>query len=182
MSYTEIYKFKKDGDAECVAEIRNAHRGAMKIWLTIEERYLPPNVNPLLPNMPFSRMFDFGTDKNKEIWDLFYSPKLNVVDRIVLGSTFDNVIVERADIYKLLMAFRLFNGETSLKEQASEIEVILKNDPDLIAIAWNQTSVNCDVWISLTNEYDSDGNRRPYNLFKHKSHWSLFEHIRKQKY
>ena len=32
MSYTEIYKFKKDGDVVCFSEIKNAWRNGQRIF------------------------------------------------------------------------------------------------------------------------------------------------------
>lgn len=74
----------------------------------------------------------------------------------------DKVIVFKEDIPKLIVAFNAFPGETSIKDQAIAIQQILETDEDFIAIAWNQTSVNCDVW-------------QPYNLNKQTEHWNLFE-------
>lgn len=79
----------------------------------------------------------------------------------------------KKDLPKLIDMFRKFEGETSLKEQADLIENAFKNDDDLIAVAWNQTSVNGDAWES--EETDEDDNFLPYNLLKHNKHWNLFE-------
>lgn len=178
MSYTEIYKFKKDGDAECVATVKNAFRGGMAIWLIVEKRYLPKYV-PTWATMlgdtskEYSRISDFSGNGSKEIWSLFDSEIISETDNIVLGSTFDNVVVMKEDIPKLIEAFRNFEGETSLREQADIIEDVYQNDEDLLAIAWNQTPVNGDVWVS--DETDDDGEHLPYNLLRDEGHWDLFE-------
>jgi len=179
MSSTELYKFKKDGTAEYFAEVKNAFRGASAIWDIIEKRYLPKYIPSWATNreLPYSRTSDASNRQAmNEIWDLFNSPNISDTDNIVLGSTFDNVIVMKDDIPKLLIAFREFEGETSLKEQADLIEQTYNIDSDLIAIAWNQTSVNSDAWLS--SEFvvnDDDEYYLPYNLFKHEGHWNLFE-------
>jgi hypothetical protein len=179
MSYTEIYKFKKDGNAECFAEIRNAYRGAMLVWRIIEKKYLPPYIPTWVmgdTSQEYSRASDFAGNGLKEVWGLFDAGKLSEVDKIALGSTFDNVVVMKQDLPKTIEAFRVFEGETSLKEQADAIEKELENDGDFIAIAWNQTSVNCDAWISDETGLDEDGEEiyLPYNLLKHDKHWNLF--------
>jgi hypothetical protein len=180
MSYTEIYKFKKDGDAQCFAEVKNSWRGAMAVWSHVEKRYLPK----FIPSWAFgdysreySRTSDMMGGSIKEIWELASSDKVSEIDKIVLASTFDNVVVMKDDIPKLIEAFRTFEGETSLKEQADLIEDAYKNDDDLIAISWNQTSVNGDAWISDETAIDEDGDEiyLPYNLLNHKKHWNLFE-------
>lgn len=180
MSYTEIYKFKNTGESECFAEVKNAFRGAMAVWRTIEKKYLPkymPSWARGDDSQEYSRTSDFMGDGIEEIWGLFKSGKLSETDKICLGSTFDNVVVMKDDLQSLCNAFRAFDGDTSLKDQAEKIEEAFKNDTDLIAIAWNQTSVNCDVWQSDETGLDEDGEEiyLPYNLLKHDKHWNLFD-------
>ena len=180
MSYTEIYKFKKGGDAEKFASVKNAFRGAMAIWVNIEKRYLPKHIPYWAINntsKEYSRISDVSVPSAvEEIWNLFESKGVSEVDKIVLGSTFDNVVVMKEDLPKLIDAFRKFEGETSLKEQADLIENALNNDDDLIAIAWNQTSVNGQAWESDETSFDVDNEvyYLPYNLLKHDKHWNLF--------
>ncbi len=182
MSYTEIYKFKKDGHAEFLDEVKNAFRGAMAIWIIVEKRYLPkytPDWASIFDDSTrdFSRTSDFRGDKIQEIWDLHTNSKVSEIDKIVLGSTFDNVVVMKKDIPRLIEAFRSFEGETSLKEQAVIIEDAFKNDKDLIAIAWNQTSVNGDAWESDDLGVDDEGEEYylPYSVLTGTKHWDLFE-------
>lgn len=174
MSYTEIYKFKQNGDSEFLDETKNAFRGAMAIWEFIEKKYLP-KFAPLWAmgdtSKEYSRITDlFGV---KEIWGVYDSDKISEIDKIVLGSTFDGVIVMKDDIPKLVDAFNNFDGETTLKEQATLIEEAFETDDDLIAIGWNQTSVNCNPWLS--DEEDEDGEYLPYNILRGDKHWNLFE-------
>jgi hypothetical protein len=176
MSYTEIFKFNSRGKAEDIGEVHNSWRGAMAIWNIIEEKYLPPFFPKWgTPGEKYHRTScDMGTNTIiREIWDLYNDDRLSNIDNIVLGSTFDNVIVMRKDIPRLLNAFYEFEGETSLKEQAEIIGKALADDPKLMAIGWNQTSVNSDPWVI----YDKRDRIRPYNIKKDTKHWSLFENI-----
>lgn len=178
MSYTEIYKFKKDGNAQVFAEVKNAFRGAMAVWQAVEKRYLPKyKPSWAFDDKEYSRVSDIMGNGLKEVWALFDGDKLSETDKIVLGSTFDNVVVMKDDLPKLIEAFRKFEGETSLKEQADLIEAAYKDDDDFIGIAWNQTSVNSDAWESDEVATDEDGEEYypPYNLFKQDKHWNLFE-------
>jgi hypothetical protein len=179
MSSTELYKFKKDGTATYFAETKNAFRGASAIWDIIEKRYLPKYIPSWATNAKdeYSRTSDYSNrEAMNEIWGLFYSDNVSGTDIIVLGSTFDNVIVMKEDMQKVIIAFREFEGETSLKEQADLIEEAYNTDEDLIAIAWNQTSVNSDAWMSSELIVtDDDEYYLPYNMFKHEGHWNLFE-------
>lgn len=184
MSYTEIYKFKKDGDAELVAETKNAFRGAMAVWNILDEKYLPPFIPSWAtlmndPNKRYYRSADIFGNGIKEVWGLFDDEKVSNIDKVVLGSTFDNVIVMKDDLPKLIDCFRKFEGDTSLKEQADYIEECFKNDDDLIAIAWKQTSVNGDAWMSDELGEDEGGEEcyLPYNILKHDKHWGLFQDI-----
>jgi hypothetical protein len=174
MSYTEIYKFNKEGNAQRFAETKNAFRGAMAVWQIVEKRYLPKYVpawaGMMSGNHEYSRVSDFSGQAIKEIWNLIDSESVSETDKIVLGSTFDKVIVLREDVPKLIQAFREFEGETSLKEQADYIEKELNADEDLVAIAWNQTSVNGDMW----ETYEEEKGSRPYNMLSDTGHWSLF--------
>jgi hypothetical protein len=190
MSYTEIYKFNKEGNAECFAEVRNAFRGAMAIWMSVERRYLPDYIPSWAIGYPsgetpteHTRVADMMGEGLKEIWALFENSKVSEVDKIVLGSTFDNVIVMKKDLPILIKAFREFEGETSLKKQADLIEEVFKNDQDLLAIGWDQTSVNGDAWQSDETVLDENNIEiySPYNLLKHNKHWDLFNEIKDQK-
>lgn len=183
MSYTEIYKFKKNGDSEFIGETQNAFRGAMAIWSIIEERYLP--------KQRFPRVND--TTEIKEVWKLYESEEISEVDKLVLATTFDRVIVKKEHIPLVLDAMRKFEGSTTLKEQADIIEDTYKNDEDLIAIAWNQTSVNHGYWESDTSilhselekdhplyeeDYADDEEYEvypPYNIFKEDKHYEIFD-------
>lgn len=174
MSYTEIYKFKKNGDAVSFAEIKNAFRGAMAVWDILDKKYLPP----FKPSWAFSteQKYSRSIDREgaKEIWALHESDKVSETDKIVLGSTFDKVVVLRENIPELIKAFREFEGETSLKEQADLIEMEFNKDKKMLGIAWNQTSVNGDNWENFGG-YNRNDNAIPYNILTMTDHWSLFE-------
>lgn len=165
MSYTEIVGFNKEGDAYSQADIHNAFRGAMAVWRAMEEKYLHVG--------RFSRCV-MGSEKDmKEIWDLAGSEKVSDNDKICLASTFDNVVVKKKDFQKVINAFREFDAETSLKEQADVLEEMLA-DEDCIAVAWNQTSVNENTWLSGGGYDEEKDEYAPYNLFKGEKHQYIF--------
>ena len=82
----------------------------------------------------------------------------------------------KKDLPKLIEAFRNFEGETSLKDQADILEKALSDD-DLLAVAWNQTSVNGGAWESGNIGKNEDGEEAylPYNILTMEKHWDLFE-------
>lgn len=182
MSYTEIYAFEKDGNACFYSEVRNAWRGAMAIWRTLEEKYLLSLPFPSgwsLVNRDrnyYSRTTATITDADamKEIWDLAKDERLSENERIVLKTTFDYVVVKKEDLPKVIDAFNDFEGETSLKEQA-EILVKMFNDDDVIAVGWNQTSVNGDTWGNFGGYDEEKYEDIPYNILTMDKHWFLFD-------
>ena len=174
MSYTELFKITKTGNVKKFDEVHNSWRGAMSIWRILEERYLPslPSPNWLKESEPryYSRC-GFDGDMS-EIWKLPFSTKMTEIENIVMLSTFDWVIVNRSNILKIINAFREFDGETSLKEQADLIETLYKKDKKFIGICWNQTSINGDTW--------KDSDWKPYNVLRNNKHWELFSELEKK--
>jgi hypothetical protein len=186
MSATEIYGFDQDGDAHQVGEVENAWRGAMAIWAEVERRYLPEYIPEWAKGMSndfiqrfhkdgFSRLTDvLNLDAMKEILELFEKNEVSLVNKIVLGTTFDHVVVKREDMPRLMEAFRAFEGNTSLKEQADIIQAMYESG-EWVAVAWNQTSVNADTW----DQFDFDEDKaEPYNLNRFDKHWFLFDGIK----
>lgn len=182
MSYTELYRITKGGKVVQFAETHNSHRGAMAIWMIMEKKYLHPYFPSWATQMPENDRYYrcCGGDKEAltELWDLIDKNFVSFNDKVVLGSTYDNVYVKRENIDELLTCFDEFGGETSLKEQANEIRELIKFDKKFIGIAWNQTSINGDVWLSPFRK-DNDGYPRTYNIFKDKGkHWELFDYLK----
>lgn len=195
MSYTEIFGFDKDGNAYSQADVKNAFRSGMAIWNAMEEKYL-------LPYVPqYARKIGITTSKEcesvlgykptrcssimekgamDEIWGLAYRSDVSDVDKICLFTTFDNCLVKKDDISKVIEAFRSFEGETSLKEQADILEQMYLDD-DCIAVGWNQTSVNGDTWGNFGG-YDEDNDEPiPYNCLTGTNHYWLFDEVNSSK-
>lgn len=93
--------------------------------------------------------------------------------KVALASTFDNVIIKKENMPKLISAFREFRGETSIKEQADIIEKML-NDENCIAVGFNQTSVNDDTWTNFGGYDEEKDEEIPYNILTGERHWELF--------
>lgn len=193
MSCTEIYAFGKDGNAFLYDTVRNAWRGAMAVWNTMEERYLPLYVpeyvfhcnwyRPCMGNADIiahlgftpSRLFPRSgrEDRSCEIWNLCKSEDVPERDRIVLATTLDDVLVQRAGFQKVIDAFLNFGGETNLAEQAKVLQKAL-DDENIIAIGWNQTSVSADHWANAGGYDDERDEEIPYNCLTMTEHWWLF--------
>jgi hypothetical protein len=170
MSYTEIFGFGKEGNAYFAGETPNSHRGAMMVWRTMEQKYLPP--------LRFSRCSSDDEEEFGQVIGLYKDPRVSLTDKIVLMTTFDKVLVKKEDLLRVILAFEVFEGETSLKEQA----VILRrmfDDDKCIAVGWNQTSVNSDTWVSYNYDEEKE-EHTPYNCLKQNDHWWLFDEIKEE--
>ena len=158
MSYTEMFGFNKEGNAYDLADIRNSWRGGMAVWNYLYNKYFGEN----FPSFTFSgNPFD---NLNKVFEDM---PEH---EQIVLLTTYDYALIKRENFQQVVDAFRKFEGEASLKEQADVIEEAL-TDEDCMAIGWNQTSVNSAFW---TGDYDEEIDEyTPYNINIGDKHWYL---------
>ena len=205
MSTTEIYVFGKDGFARYYAETRNAWRGAIAIWSFLEEKYLPPYIpdyvtgcNWFYPSTTpqevekrlgykptrLSPTFKKGNNPTQEIWDLADDLRLSRHERIVLHTTFDHCLVKKEDIPVVVKAFRTFEGETSLPEQADILDHIAQED-DVIAVGWNQTSISADNWGCFGDYNQEEGDYLPYNCLHPSERWWhywLFDELKEEKH
>lgn len=184
MSYTEIYGFDLKGNANFEAEVRNAFRGGMAVWRIMELRHLPPL--PPKYGMECHRYstFPVGGAENplKEVWALADNLDIPVDQRIVLFTTFDNCLVKKQDLPRVIAALRAFEGEdhkgeTNLGEQADVLEQIAA-DPEVIAVGWNQTSVNADTWSNAGGYDDVKDEPIPYNCLTGDAHYWLFDELK----
>lgn len=197
MSCTEIYAFDLEGNARLYGEVRNSWRGSMAVWCILENRHLPPFVpwyvkfcNWYHPDMaseeverrigykPSRALCHGGKEEPaREIWNLVDSPDIPEHEKIVLYTTFDHCLVRAENLPAVIAAFRQFDGDTSLKEQADILQKAA-DDPEVIAIGWNQTSVNADTWSSIGG-YDSVKDEPiPYNCLTGDAHYWLFDDLK----
>ena len=171
MSYTEIYSFNRDGFAESAGEVWNATRGAWVIWTTMEKRHLPPFT---ISGFTLSRLNKMDTAE--EVWQLAVNKAVPEHERIVMLSTMDKCLVKKENLPKLIEAFRKFEGDTSLPEQADILEKLLADD-DCIAVGWNQTSVSAPIWYRYDEEKDEE---IPYNCLTGTDHFWLFADLNEE--
>ena len=181
MSTVEIYGFNRDGICDRYVEVRNAWRGAMAVWMDLEKRYLPPYYlrtddgrETQLAVSRVTAMASRGENPMREIWDLTNNDALAEAEKIVLTSTFDNVLVKAEDCKEVIEAFRAYPGDTNLKEQADAIERLIA-DPECTAIGWNQTSVSADNWMNAGGYDEETEESIPYNYMTMEGHWWMFE-------
>lgn len=173
----QIYKFNLSGEVDLISEIDDIFNGCFSIWNYFDEKYLEPIENPYtvknsLKEKRFFRSYDLlKQDSLKEIFELFDTDKLTRNEKIILGSTFDRIIVKKENIEELINAFNSFDFDSNLKEQSKIISEEFKKDKNLLGICWNQNS-NRNNWIM----FDDNGNEYKYNL-KLNIHINLFKII-----
>lgn len=151
MSCVEIFKFDKEGNSETYGQVKNSWRGAMAIWEIMGKKYCGHGAS----------IFDIN--KMREIWNLVDNQIVPVHERIVLFTTLDKCLVKKEDIPKTVEAFRKFDGNTSLEEQALILEKIYQDD-DCIAVGFHQNSVSCEQWFG-------------YNCLHKEEHFWLFDEL-----
>jgi hypothetical protein len=199
MSYTEVYRFKKNGEAQLFDEHRNAHRWAMAIWIIMEELYLPVYIPEWAKGLPasmkkeaYSRSGGLDGDAIKEIWNIYKDPNVPKRDKLVLGSTFDEVIILKENLAELIQAYRDFGKETNglkikaydnnewssgCEEIANILEEALK-DEETIAVAFG-ISLSSNQWSD--GSYDEETEEYlPYNILTQDNHWNLFEDFKEE--
>lgn len=194
MSTVIIYGFNQEGVCSYEAEVHNAWRGAIAVWKALEKKYLPqyrPRYVPAsVPDDEVEAWLGYSAsrlssisdpDAMKDVWNLFEAENVSGADKIVLGTTLDNVLVRRENIPKVIEAFEEFDkeheGETNLKQQADELRDFYDDD-EVSAVGWNQTSVNGDDWSNtgeIVRDEDGDEIGGPYNFNTGKKHWWLFD-------
>ena len=110
MSHIEIFKFDENGDSESYGEVSNAWLGSMRVWNILGEKYCGHGAS----------LFDMG--QMEAIWNLVDDKSVTYDEKIVLFTTFDKYLVKKEDIPKVIDAFRKFEGNTNLNEQADVLE------------------------------------------------------------
>ncbi|EJG7554940.1 hypothetical protein [Listeria monocytogenes] len=162
MSSTNIHVVRANGDVEIYAEVKNSFAGAMKVWNSLNAKY------DFRDNL-FTEFKKTFSSFNKGVYEDF--------ENVVLGSTFDNVIVKKEDIQLLIAAYEKYIDEFDGSNLGLQIEIFrqIENKADAIGIAWCQTSVCDDLW---DFGYDEEKDELiPYNIYKGDDHWFLFDNI-----
>lgn len=171
MSYTGIYAILSDGSLSHYKDISNSWLGAFNIWDELSKRYLNKKASEMMSK----------EGEIQELWDMVRDESVPKSARIVLASTYDNVLVKKENIQILIDAMETFCENFNAGSLPKQIE-ILRNiqSENILAVAWNQTSVSY-TW--YTNRYEEcpccgnpiDDDELPYNINIDSKHWYLFE-------
>lgn len=151
MSQTIIFAFDKDGASREYGYTKNSWRGAWAVWDIMGKRHLGIGASII------------NESAMQKIWDLMDDKRVPMNERIVMGTTFDRCLAKNEDIPKVIKAFREFDGDTSLKEQADILQEIYDTG-DYMAVGWHQNSGSCEMWYE-------------YNFVTEDNHWWLFDEL-----
>lgn len=163
MSKTELYSVNKNGNVMLYGEVQNSWLGGMHVWNSLNEKYA----------LNDGMMFGF-----KKTWGNFNKGFYEEYEDVLLGSTFDNVLVLKENFDQLICNFEKYLAVYPNSNFGQQIEVIqvMKRDDDVIGVAWCQTSVANTLW---DFRYDEEEDKTiPYNIFKGDKHWNLFEELK----
>ena len=184
MSYTELYIVPKEGSLRPFTEFQNAYGGAWFVWNAMYEAY---------EKRPGEFMHQDSV--LKRVWDLWKDERTEFFEKAVMGSTFDRVMVRREHWPLLAECMEMFYKKhydpakgvvCSIGTQARVLKELFEKAPeDIVAVCWNQTSVNGGYWyVPNENAPDDDDeeseeeNERGYDISKDKKdHWFLFDEL-----
>ena len=174
MSRTELYIVKNTGDLELYKEFGNSHRGASLLWNNLTKKYI-------------NTSYSWISMKKKEmerLWRLDQDPRVSREEKVIFISTFDHFLIKKENLHLFIEACEevykknYFEDIGHFKNYPEVMREIMKLE-DVIAIAWNQTSVCSDVWYvyDVCTHCDDGTIQRDYNILKDKNHQFLFEYL-----
>ncbi len=159
MSYVEIYSVKPNGEVVGAFEVRNAMAGALFIWEHLREKY------------------GVGSAFNYDpLWKLFTDDRMDLADKIVLGLTFDKVIIKRENLPPTVHALQKFISIHSTPTLVGIVDALAKlaEDPECMGVCFNHTSVAASYWEKWDEETDQG---RHYDLNADPGHWFLYDEL-----
>lgn len=182
MSETTLKVVMPDGDVMSAVTFRNSHGFAMFIWQRLIERYHVRG--------PYIAFREGEKDQFENLWSGVAKGTIAVEpwEYNVLVSTYDKVLIRRADFELLVRSYRKFHDHYDTGKYvnhcpgiASAITSCLEDpdNADIQAIGFQQTSTSENLFPSKLlectcgNEEDdcTCEENRPYNINKDTGHW-----------
>lgn len=152
MSRTELYTIRRrDGRLQSCGDANNAWRGAMIIWHSLEEKYLPSlplqESDKMMGNTYRSRFSPFTPKEEKDrFWRLERDPRLTWQERIVLATTYDFAVIFYEDLPEVADAYEQVEFATENMKKQAEIMREVYGDgkrKDIGGVYKLETSVCC---------------------------------------
>ena len=169
MSYTELYYVTPKKKVVAHAEFHNSHLGAMRVWVNLYKKYFQDRIAETKKLHGYEPSGPISQEDYSILWKLFEKTDIPVDERAVLGSTFDQVILEKEHFdrfYEDCMKYAVYYPAGSLLYQATTIQKLSKRN--VIGVCWNHSSVNGDMYDQLKG------------WAKNNELWSLYKNIDKK--
>lgn len=167
MSSTTIKLIWSNRTIEDVRELSNSHGFAPFIWSSVCEQYLGSSSAWLF--------------NDKALWPLWRDERLPLHWRMVLGSTYDQVVIEAKDFLEMAKAYREFVSDVGRRNRECHLIAIAylmeklaaRANPDLVGMCFHVTSTTSDPWTTWNEELEES---EPFDFENaEKPAWSLFE-------
>ena len=168
MSRTTLYGFGADGTIERHIEFSNSSGSASRVWDSLAVKYL--DWEP----------FTWVNHRAEPLWKLWKHLHVPEQQRAVLLSTFDRATVAAGNFVRMAEAFEAFDAALPTKpEYSNHLPVIAETlrqwaGGELIAAAWQQTSVSEDLWYPWNADTEES---ESYNLLSGTDHFEVFEKL-----
>jgi hypothetical protein len=164
MSRTTVKIIDDDYRIKDIAELSNSWGSAAFVWTALAKKYLEDE-------MAFFR------EGGKQLWALVDDERLSDAERIVLASTFDHAIIERARFADAAKAFREFSHYHGTAGNANHLPAIADlldewRERPCVGMCFQQTSVSDDPW---HGEYDAEAEEyKPFDFERDRRHFFVF--------
>lgn len=171
MSYCALKFVNPNNIVETEQEFGNAWGFQPAVWSHIGEKYCGD------ANIAFTMAMKSPEEQQKLFWGLVKDPRLENHERMVLGFTYDNAILEREHFERMAGYLEKFQDER--KEKNPEcwghfyaIAKALREAPaEVKGACLHGTSVTEDPWAPFDEEKEE---HVPYDLSQGDKHWFVF--------
>lgn len=194
----ELVVFDKSGDCKYEFKVET-DINCMFLWMKLEEKYLPiyrpsyipstikdEDIEEYLRYRPSRMIASLSLSEeeerklNYEVWDLVFDKRLTKAERLVMATTFDRSLIKKEQLPDIIEAFKTLNEEYKLSGQIELLDRFNSME-DIIAVGWNQTTVNRNMW--LYNRYDEENDTTyPYNCLKGDYHCWIIDILKEDGY
>ena len=173
MSYSTLYVFRANGQAERVQDFRNSHGSCALVWRTLCETYktkmYPDGRTPLF------------LQEWEDLWKMAPDLGLEWFEHNVLFWTYDNALIAGKSLPLMSASFRAFQQKYNDPQRVSHMiafadccDALAAEDPLPQAIGTYQTSTSDNPWNVRFKEGDpeyAEMEDRPYDLNRDTKHW-----------
>jgi hypothetical protein len=167
MSCTELYYITTKKRVYLGAEFHNSHRGAAFVWSNLWKEFCKDRIEEIKRTQGWECTLPMSENDNKLVWKLYERSDIPEYIRAILGSTFDDVILEAKHFqrfYDDVLKYAENFAAGTLIQQAQYI-ILKLSRRNIIGVCWNQTSVNADGYSNILKAVKND------------TLWSLYDEI-----